>query len=116
MPCDASCLRSQILQKSSGQQPSLLIYPRSLQEVTSGGNAPSGDELFVMTYRVFGFVLRSRKWAQLDLRLLSYENKQNNDRVKNAFDRLVLPAGHKDMVQALVTQHFRDKKSSFIQT
>lgn len=29
---------------------------------------------------------------------------------KTAFDQLVLPDGHKDVILSLVTQHFRDKE------
>jgi hypothetical protein len=44
--------------------PSLLLTPRSLSDSQSGfDNEPSDEELVVMTYRVFGFVLRSRKWG-----------------------------------------------------
>lgn len=50
--------------------------------------------------------------AQLDLTFLNYENELNRRNIQNAFERLVLPDGHKKMVQALVTQHFRDKEAS----
>ena len=33
-------------------------------------------------------------------------------RRENAFDQLVLPPGHKDMVKSLITQHFQDKESA----
>ncbi|KAI8299998.1 hypothetical protein K4K59_001867 [Colletotrichum sp. SAR11_240] len=66
-----------------------------------------------MTYRVFGFVLRSRKWAQLDLNLLRYENSSERDLTIDAFKRLELPEGHRELVQSLVTQHFRNRQSSF---
>ena len=45
--------------------------------------------------------------AQLDLTYLKYENKDSSKQVKTTFDRLVLPDGHRDMVQSLVVQHFR---------
>lgn len=32
---------------------------------------------------------------------------------RNAFERLELPEGHREMVKSLVTQHFRDKQTSF---
>ncbi|KAF4865651.1 ATPase family AAA domain-containing protein 3-B [Colletotrichum siamense] len=63
--------------------------------------------------RVFGFVLRSRKWAQLDLNLLRYENSNARDLTIDAFERLELPEGHRELVQSLVTQHFRNRHSSF---
>mgnify|MGYP004505847297 CR=1 FL=1 len=45
---------------------SLLLSPRSLGGSQSGSDGePCDDELVVMAYRVFGFVLRSRKWGEL---------------------------------------------------
>lgn len=41
---------------------------------------------------------------------MKYENEANRTNVLSAFDRLILPEGHKDMVQSLVTQHFREKR------
>lgn len=52
--------------------------------------------------RVFGFVLRSRTWAALSIRLVrDLPSKQDG------FDQLVLPPGHKDLVRALVKTHSR---------
>ncbi|THV50080.1 hypothetical protein BGAL_0166g00220 [Botrytis galanthina] len=48
----------------SWRHSSLTIAPRSLQE-TRGDNLPSQDEFLIMSYRVFGFILRSRKWGIL---------------------------------------------------
>ncbi|KAM0424978.1 hypothetical protein ACHAPT_009779 [Fusarium lateritium] len=71
------------------------------------------EELVVMTYRVFGFVLRSRKWAQLDLTFLRYQNADARSVSINAFERLELPAGHRKMVKSLVIQHFRSRQTAF---
>jgi Cdc6-like AAA superfamily ATPase len=90
--------------------PSLLLSPRPLEETQV--NEPTEDEYVVMTYRVFAFVLRSRKWAQLDLTFLRYQNNDARDFTLSAFDQLALPDGHRDMVESLVTQHFRDRKSN----
>lgn len=38
-------------------------------------------------------------------------NSKPPKRRENAFDQLVLPSGHKDMVKSLIIQHFRDKES-----
>lgn len=48
------------------EQPSIAIIPRPLKELrTSGGSSlVSDEELTIMSYRVFGFVLRSRKWGK----------------------------------------------------
>jgi hypothetical protein len=48
--------------------------------------------------------------AQLDLTYLKYENKDSSKTIELAFNRLVLPEGHREMVKSLVTQHFRDKQ------
>jgi hypothetical protein len=100
-------------------------------------------EMLVMTYRVFGFVLRSRKWgkiyshsfpnlgrqfyssschipadhgiiAQLDLTFLRYENSNARNLTVNAFEGLELPDGHREIVKSLVVQHFRSKQSDLL--
>jgi len=161
--CDAACCRHEwilrgdfvdrklteqymksLVPTDSFQHPSLIFSPRPVSETGDSWNQPTEDEFVVMTYRVFAFVLRSRKWgmisfyhfclvsfhppfeteslakpsnkfsirvAQLDLTYLRYEDTQTRNSVLTAFDRLVLPAGHKEMVQSLVSQHFRDKSS-----
>ncbi|RCI09995.1 hypothetical protein L249_8674 [Ophiocordyceps polyrhachis-furcata BCC 54312] len=98
----------------TGKKPSLLVLGREPKELkTMGGDyEASDDEYVIMDSRVFGFVLRSRRWAQLSLDDLTYENKAQNETDRNAFDRLVLPDGHKEVVKALVTQHFRNKEAS----
>lgn len=43
--------------------PSVAIYPRNLDD-TTGDNALTDDEFLLMSYRVFAFVLRTRKWGE----------------------------------------------------
>jgi hypothetical protein len=50
-----------LLPKEHGEQPSVAIVPRLLKEVER--RSISDDELVIMSHRVFGFVLRSRKWG-----------------------------------------------------
>lgn len=38
------------------------------------------------------------------------------EKSSNAFDRLVLPDGHKDMIKSLIAQHYRDKESKGAQS
>ncbi|KAL7933939.1 hypothetical protein V8C35DRAFT_302826 [Trichoderma chlorosporum] len=121
-----------LLPKMTGlnEQPSIAVFPRSLKELRTGPENTlhaSDDELVIMSYRVFGFVLRNRKWAKLDLShmtaihapepsaVLAEEQSRNiNDKTKpkTAFDRLVIEKEHRSMIVSLVAQHFRDKKSS----
>ncbi|KAL7935954.1 hypothetical protein V8C35DRAFT_296461 [Trichoderma chlorosporum] len=90
-------------------EPSVAIYPRPLKEITASKNTLTDDDLIIMSYRVFGFVLRSRKWAQLDLKYLSPVSEGSKE--QTAFDQLVLPKQHKDIVYCLVDQHFRNKEA-----
>jgi hypothetical protein len=48
--------------------------------------------------------------AQLDLTYLGPAKGENT------FDLLVLPPGHRDMVESLVTQHYLDKASATDET
>ncbi|WQF76561.1 Putative AAA+ ATPase domain, ATPase, AAA-type, core [Colletotrichum destructivum] len=102
-----------LIPANSLQSPSLLLSPRSLEDTLDSRRELTETEYLVMTYRVFGFVLRSRKWAQLDLTLLRYENSNNRNLTVNAFEKLELPEGHREMVKSLVIQHFRHRQSAF---
>lgn len=81
-PCMASCCDGQavhdgeyidstltenyvrsLIPKTSLRAPSLLLSPRPLEDL-GGVEGLTEEELVVMTYRVFGFVLRSRKWGE----------------------------------------------------
>ncbi|KAK6857869.1 hypothetical protein PG995_005568 [Apiospora arundinis] len=102
-----------IVPKTPFRAPSLILSPRLVDEIVSSAeDEPKDEEYLVMTYRVFAFVLRTRKWAQLDLTHLRYENEAVRDSTLGAFDRLELPDGHREMVKSLVTQHFRDRRAT----
>ncbi|KAL5332560.1 hypothetical protein BJX70DRAFT_126803 [Aspergillus crustosus] len=154
--CHASCCRAQnvtddtyvdgkqrseyiddLLPKNdnSDDQPSIAIIPRPLKDLRIGSGSGSGssfavseDELLIMSYRVFGFVLRTRKWAKLDLSYLTEVHPPSPTSTDKAtadatgtqeaaqpattFSRLVLNEKHKHMIVSLIAQHFRDKKST----
>lgn len=38
------------------------------------------------------------------------ENVDANNATRSAFTQLALPDGHRDMVESLVTQHFRERR------
>ncbi|KAL6876223.1 hypothetical protein HDV57DRAFT_519109 [Trichoderma longibrachiatum] len=115
---------------SLNEQPSIAILPRPLSDLrpsNTNATGASDDELVIMSYRVFGFVLRNRKWAKLDLtymtaihppdveNVLADEQKRNTTglkKQKTAFDSLVIKKEHRSMIVSLVAQHFRDKKST----
>jgi len=55
-----------LLPKTGEELPSVIVYPWSLN--TSNPEAGlTEDDLVIMSYRVFGFVLRSRKWGMCSL-------------------------------------------------
>lgn len=96
----------------------------------NGHDCLTDNDLLVVSYRVFGFALRSRKWcecqlpASLILKLLltrkpltdkldmTYLSEVNVLGEGEGFDQLVLPKGHGDLVKSMIRQHFRDKKLS----
>ncbi|CCF32008.1 hypothetical protein CH063_04472 [Colletotrichum higginsianum] len=123
-----------LLPKPGGQDPaSVLILPQTLEELQTRAShdkflLPDSD-LLILSYRVIGFLLRNRKFAQLDLAFLSEiqlrtlssvpDNKHDASHTQEdsstgsaaAFDRLVLEEGHRSMIELLIAQHFRDKES-----
>ncbi|KLO97611.1 TOB3 (member of AAA-ATPase family) [Fusarium fujikuroi] len=90
--------------------PSLTIAARSLREATEDEGYITDEDRLIISYRVFGFIMRSRKWTKLDLTYLGPMKDQNT------FDLLILPPGHRAMVESLVTQHFLDKASAYDET
>ncbi|CUS14986.1 unnamed protein product [Tuber aestivum] len=65
-----------------------------------------GDSLIILLpERIFGFVLRSRKWTPLDVTLMRDVPSR-----KEGFNSLVLPKGHRDLVEALVQTHSRGSR------
>ncbi|RPA81277.1 hypothetical protein BJ508DRAFT_306780 [Ascobolus immersus RN42] len=72
------------------------------------------DELILFNSRVFGFILRSRKWGKFyidDLTDIQPRTLAFNGR--EGLDRLVLPDNHATTIESLVQQHFalRDSKN-----
>ncbi|KAK4216778.1 aaa family atpase [Rhypophila decipiens] len=78
------------------------------------GSAPSAEEdLLLLPGRIFAFVFRSRKWACLQLGR-SEDGSENLTEIASRAEPwtdLELPEGHKEVVQSLITWHFKaDKK------
>lgn len=44
--------------------PSLVIFPRPISEIKNSENRITDGEFLIMSHRVFGFVLHSRKWGE----------------------------------------------------
>jgi hypothetical protein len=106
-----------------GETPSLAVVERPLADAVKDHTSAriTDDEYLIMSDMVYGFVLRTRKWAQLNLAhisnvsynsdvLASTADQSNKKAPKTAFDDLVLPPGHKEVILSLVAQHFRDEE------
>ena len=65
------------------------------------------DDRILLPRRVPGFVLRSRTWAMFNINLV-----KNRAEKSDGFNQLVLPDGHKDLVQALVKTHSKGHRPS----
>lgn len=59
--------------------PSAIIFPRTLEETKTDSNALTDDELMIMSYSVFGFVLRDRTWGGYFLFLSVHLTSPRND-------------------------------------
>ncbi|KAH0536897.1 hypothetical protein FGG08_006268 [Glutinoglossum americanum] len=64
------------------------------------------EEWKLLPNRVFGFILRSRKWASLRMDDLSPVKEE-----KDGFKNLKLPPGHDRVVLGLVQTHFRRREN-----
>ncbi|KAI1194337.1 hypothetical protein F5X97DRAFT_311338 [Nemania serpens] len=86
------------------------IMPQDFRAIVKN-NTLTDDEYLIMSYRAYGFVLRSRKWHELDMTNV-FEVAALG--AGEGFDELVLPRGHGDMVKSMIRQHLRDKNLSSI--
>ncbi|KAJ4314293.1 hypothetical protein N0V94_006513 [Neodidymelliopsis sp. IMI 364377] len=106
-----------------GDTPSIAAVERPLAAAVKDhiSNRITDDEYLIMSDMVYGFVLRTRKWAQLNLAHISdvsynsdifasTADQSSKKASKTAFDDLVLPPGHKEVILSLVAQHFRDEE------
>ena len=75
-----------------------------LEGNTGIGYQLSEENLQLLPDRVMAYVLRDRKFVQLDVRYLSKIEQQSN-----VFDNLKIDDRHKQMVMALVDSHFHRK-------
>lgn len=82
--------------------------PPILLKTAQDGIELNDDDKRLLPGRVFGFVLRSRTWANLSIHLV-----RDLPIKQDGFDQLVLPEGHKDLVRALVKTHSRGSRPAY---
>ncbi|KAI1733499.1 hypothetical protein F4680DRAFT_441532 [Xylaria scruposa] len=99
---------------------SLAIHPRYRHEANAEENRIKDDEFLIMPWRVYGFVFQIRKFRPLSVSQVTPIKDPNKDSIneksrrydgEEAFDQLVLPDGHQDMIKSLIAQHFNDKQT-----
>ncbi|KAI1121250.1 hypothetical protein F5Y10DRAFT_272285 [Nemania abortiva] len=112
-----------LLPSTREELPSVTVVPRRVDAKAPEAGLTE-DDLVILSYRVFGFVMKNRKWAQLDLTYLretqpSRMKREGDDKPgeisegrQPTFDELVLPDGHKNTILSIITQHFCDQESS----
>lgn len=113
-------------QKFARQQSRAYVTSEEILNLPLGENELREHQRMLLPYRVFGFVLRSRKWgknywsekrldansdggiARLDIDKICDVTPPEEDN----FKKLVLPEGHQDIVQALVETHFKQSSKA----
>ncbi|TKW56162.1 hypothetical protein CTA1_2989 [Colletotrichum tanaceti] len=96
---------------------SVLILPQTLEKLQTDAKSENGllpdNDLLILSYRVFGFLLRNRRFESVPGggQHASDERENKSTGSAAAFDRLVLEKGHRAMIESLIAQHFRDKES-----
>ncbi|KAH8822018.1 hypothetical protein F5884DRAFT_769723 [Xylogone sp. PMI_703] len=70
---------------------------RSIQDSTL-----PDDYLELLPPRVYGYAMLHRKWFPLDLNLVEDINENELEKIRASFEDLVLPEGHRMLLQALV--------------
>ena len=85
-----------------------------LQYHTLGSQEIPETQLRLLPDRVCGYAMRNRRWLILRVELLNDVADFSFDKApfRTRYEDLVLPRGHKKLLQALVTYYIRDKESS----
>ncbi|KAL8295804.1 hypothetical protein RB600_001340 [Gaeumannomyces tritici] len=78
----------------------------SMPTTAKGRVLPDRDIINILPCGIWGYVLLQRKWLLLHVDLIE-DVPQAKEGLKDGFERLVLPDGHKNIVRALVKTHAR---------
>lgn len=76
---------------------------RSLQD-----SSLPDDYLELLPPRVYGYAMLHRKWFPLDINLIQDINEEELKQMRAGFEDLVLPDGHRMLLQALVKNQVRN--------
>ncbi|KAI0470354.1 hypothetical protein F4859DRAFT_486495 [Xylaria cf. heliscus] len=109
-----------LTRRTKSKMHSLAIHPRSRQEANAEENRIKDDEFLIMSAWVHGFVFQIRNFRTMNVSKVTsikgsnsdlFDNKSQTYDREEAFDQLVLPPGHQNMIKSLIFQHFKDKQT-----
>ncbi|KAL9094035.1 MAG: hypothetical protein Q9165_003705 [Trypethelium subeluteriae] len=83
------------------------IFKESSEKAQGSPAYWNDDEAALCNYRLFAYKLRSREWVETHVD--SLHDVTLTDDAKG-FERLVLPANHKQIIKSQVKEHFRKKQ------
>ncbi|KAK9425272.1 putative AAA+ ATPase domain-containing protein [Seiridium unicorne] len=93
----------------------ILDFKDPSQNLDRYDGTPQGDDVLLLPDRVFGFVLRTRRWACLQLGLDTPDNPQAGlQEMKpnaDAWNHLEINPGHRSVIESLMKTHFGKDKS-----
>ena len=72
----------------------------------------SDDYVMLLPFRVYGYAMLNRKWFPLNINLVSDITPDQLQTTAAGYHDLVLPPGHKKLLQAIVKNQVRDSKQS----
>ena len=72
----------------------------------------SDDYIMLLPFRVYGYAILNRKWFPLNISLVSDITPDQMQTTSSGYDDLVLPPGHKKLLQAIVKNQVRDPKQT----
>ncbi|EHK96227.1 hypothetical protein M7I_8081 [Glarea lozoyensis 74030] len=94
------------------QRTAFINLPSTNLDTVSADEGKLGrDRHMLLPYRVYGYLLLSRKWYPLDIDLCQDVKEINKD-APDGFADLVLEEDHKQIVRALVKTHARGPRSA----
>ncbi|KAL5317440.1 hypothetical protein ACEPPN_014535 [Leptodophora sp. 'Broadleaf-Isolate-01'] len=70
------------------------------------------DSLALLPPRVYGYAMLHHKWFPLDVNLIEDITEDESKMIRSGFDDLVLPEGHRMLLQALIKNQVRTPKKT----
>lgn len=70
------------------------------------------DYLMLLPFRVYGYAILNRKWFPLNINMVSDITPDQMQTTSKGYEDLVLPPGHKKLLQAIVKNQVRDPKQT----